>query len=292
VLTLLAPAKLNLTLEVIGKRDDGYHEIRSVVQTIGLCDRLLFQTSRKTEYSSNMPEWVPQQSLVPRAVDLVREATGYAGEVTVRVDKRIPLMSGLGGDSSDAAAVLRGLDRLWELNLPQEKLRELASGLGSDVALFLYGGTVLIEGRGEKVTPLPPLSTMWVVLVLPEMPREPGKTGRAYTGLESGDFTSGQATERLVEVLKTSRDLASSLLCNAFERSAYTGSPKLAACREQMLSAGAGNVHLAGSGPAQFTLLKEMTEAEGLHDRLIRQGMEAYLAETLTTEEWLNWFTG
>ena len=288
MLTLQAPAKLNLTLEVVGKRDDGYHEIRSVVQTIGLCDRLLFQASQQTEYSSNMPEWVPQQSLVPRAVDLVREATGCNLGVEIQVEKYIPLMSGLGGDSSDAAVVLRGLNRLWELNLSQEKLRELASRLGSDVALFLYGGTVMIEGRGEKVTPLPSLPTMWVVLVLPEVPREPGKTGRAYANLQEAEYTDGRTTERLVETLKTGKDFAPSRLFNTFERSAYAGSSELVACRERMLAAGADNVHLAGSGPALFTLIKKRTEAEGLHDRLSRPGMEVYLAEMPATGEWLN----
>ena len=288
MLILLAPAKLNLTLEVVGKRDDGYHEIRSVVQTIGLCDRLLFQASQQTEYSSNMPEWVPQQSLVPRAVDLVREATGCNLGVEIQVEKYIPLMSGLGGDSSDAAAVLRGLNGLWELNLSQEKLRELASRLGSDVALFLYGGTVMIEGRGEKVTPLPSLPTMWVVLVLPEVPREPGKTGRAYANLQEAEYTDGRTTERLVETLKTGKDFAPSRLFNTFERSAYAGSSELVACRERMLAAGADNVHLAGSGPALFTLIKKRTEAEGLHDRLSRPGMEVYLAEMPATGEWLN----
>ena len=288
MLILLAPAKLNLTLEVVGKRDDGYHEIRSVVQTIGLCDRLLFQASQQTEYSSNMPEWVPQQSLVPRAVDLVREATGCNLGVEIQVEKYIPLMSGLGGDSSDAAVVLRGLNRLWELNLSQEKLRELASRLGSDVALFLYGGTVMIEGRGEKVTPLPSLPKMWVVLVLPEVPREPGKTGRAYANLQEAEYTDGRTTERLVETLKTGKDFAPSRLFNTFERSAYAGSSELVACRERMLAAGADNVHLAGSGPALFTLIKKRTEAEGLHDRLSRPGMEVYLAEMPATGEWLN----
>lgn len=288
MLTLQAPAKLNLTLEVVGKRDDGYHEIRSVVQTIGLCDRLLFQASQQTEYSSNMPEWVPQQSLVPRAVDLVREATGCNLGVEIQVEKYIPLMSGLGGDSSDAAVVLRGLNRLWELNLSQEKLRELASRLGSDVALFLYGGTIMIEGRGEKVTPLPSLPKMWVVLVLPEVPREPGKTGRAYANLQEAEYTDGRTTERLVETLKTGKDFAPSRLFNTFERSAYAGSSELVACRERMLAAGADNVHLAGSGPALFTLTKERTEAEGLHDRLSRPGMEVYLAEMPATGEWLN----
>ena len=288
MLILLAPAKLNLTLEVVGKRDDGYHEIRSVVQTIGLCDRLLFQASQQTEYSSNMPEWVPQQSLVPRAVDLVREATGCNLGVEIQVEKYIPLMSGLGGDSSDAAVVLRGLNRLWELNLSQEKLRELASRLGSDVALFLYGGTIMIEGRGEKVTPLPSLPKMWVVLVLPEVPREPGKTGRAYANLQEAEYTDGRTTERLVETLKTGKDFAPSRLFNTFERSAYAGSSELVACRERMLAAGADNVHLAGSGPALFTLIKERTEAEGLLGRLSRPGMEVYLAEMPATGEWLN----
>jgi len=203
MLTVQAPAKLNLTLEVLGKRDDGYHEIRSVVQTIGLYDLLHFKSGTGTVYESDSEEWIAENSLVSKAVELVRNETGRMDGINIRVEKRIPLMSGLGGDSSGAAAVLKGLDQLWTLNLPREKLHELASRLGSDVALFLYGGTVLMEGRGERITPLPSIPAMCIVLVLPEVRPEPGKTARAYAGLAAGDFTNGASTDRLVEILNT-----------------------------------------------------------------------------------------
>ena len=285
MLTVEAPAKLNLTLEVLGRRDDGYHEIRSVVQTIGLCDRLHFRSSGGTEFRSDLPEWVPEQSLVPRTVDVLRDSTACPQAANIELEKRIPLMSGLGGDSSDAAAVLRGLNWLWALNLSRERLQELATRLGSDVALFLYGGTVLMAGRGEKVTPLPSLPATWVVVVLPDVPREPGKTRRAYASLRSEDFTDGQVTSRLGDVIRSGGELRPSLLFNAFEARAFEASSELAACREQMLAAGAGNVRLAGSGPALFTLSEDRSGAEEAYRRLRQKGMECYLVETATAGE-------
>jgi len=281
MLTVSAPAKLNMTLEVLGKRQDGYHEIRSVVQAVNLCDRLRFRLSDVTEFRCDMPGWVPEKSLVSKATDLLRETTGCPSGVIIDVEKRIPLMSGLGGDSSDAAAVLRGLSRLWKLDLPQERLLELAGQLGSDVAFFLHGGTALIEGRGEIATALPPLPDTWVVLVLPSVPRKPGKTRRAYARLEASDYTDGQITERLLAVLKTGGEFTPSLLFNVFERIAFASPSEIDGYRRQMMSAGANDVHLAGSGPALFTLVKERPAAKGLYDHLQQQGTETYLAQTL-----------
>jgi len=280
VLTIEAPAKLNLTLEVLGKRPDGYHEIRSVVQTIDLCDRLHFQAGNRTEYKSSMLEWVAEDSLVSKAVTLLKDATGCTSGVSIEVEKHIPLLSGLGGDSSDAAAVLVGLNRLWELDLSQERLLGLAAELGSDVALFLHGGTALIEGRGEVVTPLLPLSGAWFVLVLPGVPRQPGKTGRAYAGLKESDYTGGQYTGAMVEILKGGGRLEPSILFNVFERTVFEGSQAIAECRQQVINAGAGNIHLAGSGPALFTLARDKETAKRLYERLSQQGMETYLVKT------------
>ena len=281
MLTIQAPAKLNLTLEVLSKRDDGYHEIRSVVQTISLYDVLHFEQDTGTVYESDSAEWSAEDSLVLKAVELVRKETGRKDGLKVRIEKRIPLMSGLGGDSSGAAAVLKGLDRFWALNLGREKLHELASELGSDVAFFLYGGTALIEGRGERITPLPPLPAMWVILVLPEVQTGPGKTARAYARLETGDFTKGKSTDLLVKTLHSGEYPAPSLLFNAFEHSSFTAYPELVACREHMAAAGAEYIHLAGSGPALFTLTEHKPAAQRLHDQLKRQGIHVHLAETI-----------
>ncbi|MFQ5997490.1 MAG: 4-(cytidine 5'-diphospho)-2-C-methyl-D-erythritol kinase [Dehalococcoidales bacterium] len=281
-LTVLAPAKLNLTLEVLGIRADGYHEIRSVFQTINLGDRLRFEPSQKITFKSDMPDWTPEKSLVAKAVSLLQETYEVSQGATIEVTKNIPLVSGLAGDSSDAAAALRGLNKLWELGLSLEKLLELAVRLGSDVAFFLYGGTALVEGRGEIVTPLPPLPQRWVVLVVPDVPRRPEKTKQLYASLKTSHYTDGQITQRLIDELKTGRE--PSTLFNAFENVAFTRFSKLKVYRDHILKIGAPNVHLCGSGPTLFTLFKDKAQAEDLYTRC-QQNMETYLVETLATTE-------
>jgi len=285
MLTVLAPAKLNLTLEVLAKRPDGFHEIRSVIQTINLCDSLHFKLSQNIEFRCDASDWIPEDSLVFKAASLLQEATGCCKGATIEVSKRIPLVSGLGGDSSDAAATLRGLNKLWELSLLRDELLKLAVQLGSDVAFFLYGGTALVEGRGEIVTPLPPLPHMWVVLAMPPVTRLPGKTKQLYASLKASHYTDGQITERLVGELREGREFTPSLLFNTFENVAFTRFSGLRVSRDHIMKIGATNVHLAGSGPALFTLVKDRSQAEDLYIRLKHQRMEPYLAETLTAVE-------
>lgn len=281
MLTVLAPAKLNLTLEVLAKRRDGFHEIRSVIQTINLCDYLRFQLSQNVTFKSNILNWIPEESMVSKAASLLQKTIGCPKGATIEVSKRIPLVSGLGGDSSDAAATLRGLNKLWGLGLLREKLLELAAQLGSDVAFFLYGGTALVEGRGEVVTPLPPLPRMWVILVVPPMPKLPRKTEKLYASLKTAHFTDGQITEILVKALKEGRGFKPSMLFNTFENVAFTRFAELSVYREHIVKIGAANVHLAGSGPALFTLMKDGAQAEELYLRLQQQGLESYLTDTL-----------
>ncbi len=278
MLTILAPAKLNLTLEVLARRPDGYHEIRSVIQTISLCDRLTFRANEQVEIKSGSPEWSAEKSLVSRAVNLVREASGVSKGIAIEIENRIPLISGLGGDSSAAAATLRGLNAVWELKLPEEKLIELAAQLGSDVPFFLCGGTALAEGRGEVVSALPAFPHRWVVLVMPDVPHPPGKTAKLYASLNAGHFTDGQITERMAKELKEGKE--PSALFNTFENVAFAGGAKLKVYRDHIRKMGAPHVHLAGSGPALFTLFKDKTQAEELYTRCKQQNMEAYLVET------------
>ncbi len=285
MLTVLAPAKLNLTLEVLAKRRDGFHEIRSVIQTINLCDSLHFQLSQNIEFKSSMPDLIPEDSLVSKATSLLRQATGCSNGATIEVSKRIPLVSGLGGDSSDAAATLRGLNKLWGLGLSPPELLELASQLGSDVAFFVYGGTAVVKGRGEVVTPLPPLPHMWVVLMVPPVPRMPGKTERLYASLKARHYTDGQITDRLVAWLTGGGEVTPSSLSNVFDDVALDSFTGLGEYWQQFLEAGAQEVHLAGSGPSLFALIKDKAQAEKLYLNLQQQGLESYLTDTLTTVE-------
>jgi len=282
MLTIPAPAKLNLTLEVLSRRLDGYHEIRSVIQTISLCDQLTFQVSPSVDIRPDSPQWSAEKSLVSHTVNLVRESTGLTRGIAIEIENRVPLLSGLGGASSAAAATLRGLNQVWELNLPQTRLLELAAKLGSDVSFFLYGGTAMMAGRGEVVTPLSPLPRHWVVLVMPDVPRPPGKTAKLYASLNTSHFTDGQITQRMVNELREGKE--PSVLFNTFENVAFAGGAELKVYRDHIRKLGAPHVHLAGSGPALFTLFKDKAEAEELYTRCKHQNMETYLVETMNRD--------
>ena len=292
MITVTAPAKINLTLEVMGKRADGFHEIRSVLQTINLCDLLSFQagdkpfdsTQDRLKFKSDSPGWIAERSLVAKTARLLQETTGCSQGAIITVEKRIPLVGGLGGDSSDAAATLQGLNQLWELELPKNKLLELAYKLGSDVAFFLDGGTALAEGRGEIVTSLPPLPRMWVVLVIPDISRLPEKTRQLYESLNPSHYTDGEITRQMAAKLREGREPPVGLLFNTFENVAFDIFAGLSDYREHMVKAGASQVHLAGSGPTLFTLLKDKARAEELYRHLKEQKLESYLTETFTPE--------
>ncbi|MFC1937180.1 4-(cytidine 5'-diphospho)-2-C-methyl-D-erythritol kinase [Chloroflexota bacterium] len=285
MLIIPAPAKINLTLEVLGRRPDGFHEIRSVVQTIALCDTFSFEPGQDIEFCCANTGWVATQSLVTKAVALLQKTTACSKGAIINVDKRIPLASGLGGDSSDAAAILRGLNQLWELGLSRESLFGLASQLGSDVPFFLHGGTALLQGRGEVVTPLPPLPHTWVILVNPSIPRMQGKTKQLYDSLKTAHYTDGQINGRLIEALEAGKGFTPSLLFNTFENVAFAHFAGLSVYRSHIGKVGATNVHLTGSGPALFTLVEDRNEAEDLCTRLQQQSMETYLVGTQAAVE-------
>ncbi|MFQ5825994.1 MAG: 4-(cytidine 5'-diphospho)-2-C-methyl-D-erythritol kinase, partial [Dehalococcoidia bacterium] len=273
-----APAKLNLTLEVLRRRPDGYHEIRSVIQAIDLCDTIWLEPAEDIHLQCSEPALQSSDNLAYRAASLLREAPGGGKGALVRLEKRIPLASGLGGGSSDAAAVLLGLNELWGLALPLERLEALAARLGSDVPFFLHRGAALVEGRGERVTPLPPPPEFWAVLLRPTLPAISQKTQTLYNSLRAASFTGGEFSQRLVESLRRGSGLAPSLLFNVFESIAFEVYPDLEGYQKRLLASGAGSVHLAGSGPVLFTLAEGKSQAEEICGSLRRQGMEAYTA--------------
>jgi 4-diphosphocytidyl-2-C-methyl-D-erythritol kinase len=281
MITLKAPAKINLTLEVLRKRPDGFHEIRSVLQTVDLSDTLYIQSGKGISFRCDMDGWSAQQSLLSRVVALLQEETGCTLGADVRIEKRIPLLSGLGGDSSGAAALLKGLNELWKLNLSDKKLTDLASQLGSDVAFFLKGGTALAQGRGEILSPLPPPQKLWVLLVFPDIHVGPGKTARMYASLKPSHFTDGSITQKLAESLKKGKPFDGSLLFNTFENVAFEIFNGLDVYKEHLVKLGAPVVHLAGSGPTLFTLVEDKSVAEDLHKRCKNQGIRSCLTNTL-----------
>ncbi len=283
-LTTIAPAKINWTLEVVGKRDDGYHEIRSVMQTIELHDELSFEPSDAIEvtYEGREP---PEGDLVARATSVFARQTGGRG-ARINVRKRVPEAAGLGGGSSDAAATLRALNRIWGAGYTDEPLAEIGSELGSDVAFFSHGGTALAEGRGERVTPLADAPQSWLVLLVPAISL-PEKTRAMYSALGADDFTDGSRTAALVERLAAGSGIEDEMLYDAFERAAYEQFLGLGKFRDWLIEAGARSVHLCGSGPALFALASGEPEARAIRGRLNRQrhGERVHVVRTVGRAE-------
>jgi 4-diphosphocytidyl-2-C-methyl-D-erythritol kinase len=279
-----APAKINWTLEVLGRRDDGYHEVRSILQTVDITDEITLQAADGLTLNVNGARSDAEDDLALRAAQVIAEAAGRPPHLTIDLTKRIPVAAGLGGGSSDATAVLRGANRLWGLNLGAERITALAATLGSDPPFFVNGGTALAEGRGEYVTPLLDITPSWLVLLVPPM-EVPDKTRRMYHALERGDFSDGAVTGELARRIQQRRGLEEEHVRNAFERPAYEVFRGLAACRDALLHAGARRVHLAGAGPTLFAIARDEGEARQIAERLTARRGKVIVGKTLSAAE-------
>ncbi len=276
----LAPAKINLTLEVLARRDDGYHEVRSVMQALDLADTLYFNQADATRIEADIPGWEADKSLMTRAVASLQQATGCQRGVEITVEKRVPLTSGLGGDSSDAAAALLGLNDLWRTGLTTGRLHELAAELGSDVPFFLAGGTQLARGRGQELAPLAPLAAMPVVLLSPDIAMPENKTARVFAALKSRHFTAGDYTDRVVTARGAGPCYSPEHGFNAFDEVAARVFPKISRYVSDFVAAGAGRIQLAGAGPTLYWLAPDLVLAEAVQRGLERRGHRAHLAWT------------
>jgi len=280
MLNVYAPAKINLVLEVLSKYDDDYHQISSVIQAVSLCDVLKFQLAEGISFECSELS-LEQGNLVTRAAMLLKKFTKCDKGVGIKLRKNIPWGVGLGGGSSDAAATLLTLNKLWGLELSPSELARLAFRLGSDVSFFIYGGTALVEGKGEKVTPLPSLRTTWFVLLVPPLPKIKEKTGQLYGKLNDSYYTEGEYVHSGLLSLRQKRTIAPRLIFNVFEKVAYDFFPELAEYKRIFEQVGARTVHMTGSGPCLFTSVSRKEKAESLCLRLRGQGMECYVVSSL-----------
>ena len=285
MLTLKAFAKVNLVFEVLGKRADGYHEIASIMQTVSLYDVLTLEPASQIRLNFSLPGLPDHANIVFKAAQALKEVTGFGGGVVIGLEKNIPMGAGLGGGSSDAAAVLRGLNRLWQLELTREQLAVIGAGLGSDVPFFVYGGTCLAEGRGERVTPLADLEQTWFVLLRPDLAVSSGKTATLYRLVKPGHYTSGDLSAGIRELFENRVERKPGPLYNVFEKVAPGAFPGLGKYMEEFRRAGAPEVHLAGSGPVLFTMLNDERQASGIHANLLATGLESYLVTSVGREE-------
>ena len=281
MVTVEANAKINLTLDILGKRPDGFHEVAMVMQSIGLHDTLTMEkTDGEIALSINVP-WLKadEKNLAWRAAELVRQEYGLTGGVRMELTKRIPIAAGLAGGSADAAAVLKGMNELYNLQMSEARLCELGAKLGSDIPFCLMGGTMLATGRGEVLTRLADMPETWVVLA---KPRISVSTAWAYQNYDEQGAECHPDNEAIKKAIaRGNRKAVAGLLCNVLESVTIKKYDVIADYKQMMLDKGAMASMMSGSGPTVFGLARNREQAEAIAN-VLRQNTNADVFVTRT----------
>ncbi|MDC3414872.1 4-(cytidine 5'-diphospho)-2-C-methyl-D-erythritol kinase [Aquibacillus sp. 3ASR75-11] len=276
-----APAKINLTLDVLHKRPDHYHEVEMVMTTIDLADRIeLIELQEDIIEIRSENRFVPndERNLAYRAAKLIKDRYHIKHGVRIYIDKQIPVAAGLAGGSSDAAAVLRGLNRLWSLHISVKELAALGSQIGSDVSFCVYGSTAIARGRGEHITELPAPPSCWVVLAKPEIGVS---TQSIYQNLQPNRLihpdTAGMINAikdgNYIDVCKKTGNVLESVTLSLY--------PEVKQIKAQMEKSGADAVLMSGSGPTVFALVQQENRAYRIYNGLRGFCNEVYVVRML-----------
>ena len=284
--TARAHAKINLDLRVLGARPDGYHELRTVFQSIELHDEITCIARKGPLAIRTRAAGVPtdQRNLVWQAAVALWRAIGGEGEprdLAITLDKRTPVQAGLGGGSSNGAAALRALSRLWGVSLDASQLREVASELGADVPFSLCGGTALGLGRGDEIYPLMDLPKHWLVLVLPPFGVS---TAEAYAWYDE-DRTAGYRTSQMPQSPGLPWPSRAAQLINDLEGPVSRRHPEITAIKTTLRASGAVGAAMSGSGSTVFGLFRTRFEAFAALPPLARLGWKAIVTRTLSRDE-------
>jgi 4-diphosphocytidyl-2-C-methyl-D-erythritol kinase len=275
-----AYAKINLTLEVLGRLPSGYHEIRSVMQTVDIVDTLTLKklTTRGLQLRCNdMSIFVTRDNTVNRAIDLLEEDVGKKSGLDVVIEKNIPLGSGLSGGSSNGAAMLKGLNELWKLNYNKEKLMDLAKHVGSDVPFHIVEGTALCLGVGDIIQPISPLPDVYIVIAYPNLRIS---TRDAYRNITIKQKDENLSKLMVKEIQNQNLGNISKLLFNDFEGLILKEYPKIREIKYRMLYKKPLGALLTGTGSAVYCLTRTREHAQDIADSLTG------LAETYITKNY------
>lgn len=271
-----APAKINLTLDVLHKRVDGYHEVEMIMTTVDLADRVWLRSKDDGKITiKSSVQYVPndRKNLAFQAAELIKRTYGIRLGVEITLDKKIPVSAGLAGGSTDAAATLRGLNRLWSLGLSLDELAVLGEQIGSDVAFCVYGGTALATGRGELIKNLPTPPNCWVVLAKPSIAVS---TASIYGNLDLSAIAHPN-TPAMTEALANSdyKGMCGAL-GNVLEQVTMELYPEVVILKEQMKKFGADAVLMSGSGPTVFGLVEHESRVPRIYNGLKGFCQEVY----------------
>ena len=266
---LKAMAKINLGLDVLRRRSDGYHDLRMIMQTVYLSDQI--EIAEKTEPGITVATnigYLPvnEDNLVYKAAKLLMEEFGVAQGVHIRLKKYIPVAAGLAGGSSDAAAVLVGINRMFRLGLSKEELKKRGVKIGADVPYCIMRGTALAEGIGDVLTPLPAAPDMYVVLAKPPIHVS---TGFVYTNLKADQLAYHPDIDAQTDAIRAGDGYAmAKLMGNVLETVTIPAYPVIEEIKEEMKRAGALGAMMSGSGPTVFGLFDDAKKAQATYEEL------------------------
>ena len=272
MITLQAYAKINLSLDVVGRLENGYHLVRMIMQTIGICDELSFERTdgeiRITANDGDLP--LGEDNLIYRAAVMIRDRF-HTGGVSVHLEKRIPVAAGMAGGSTDAACTLKAMNQLYDLRLSEEELRELGVKLGADVPYCIMGGTALSEGIGEVLTPIAPMSDCFLLVAKPEINVS---TKYVYEQLDSHEIPLHPDVDGMRRAIedKNVRKMAK-LLGNVLQTVTIERYPIVEELKQVMLEQGALGSLMSGSGPSTFGIFDDEEKAKAAAERIKALGL-------------------
>ncbi|MEG0384745.1 4-(cytidine 5'-diphospho)-2-C-methyl-D-erythritol kinase [Solibacillus cecembensis] len=281
MLYVKAPAKINLTLDVLYKRPDNYHEVEMIMTTVDLADRIGLETRKDGQIKIvSADRFVPDdnRNFAYQAAELLKNTYGLSEGVTITIEKQIPIAAGLAGGSSDAAATLRGLNELWNLNLSLDELAEHGAKIGSDVSFCVYGGTALATGRGEKIKELSVPPTCWVILAKPKIGVS---TAEIYGGLKVDNIEHPNTTKMIEAIENNDYPLLCESVGNVLESVTFELYPEVVTIKEQMQRFGADAVLMSGSGPTVFGLVDHEARVSRIYNGLRGFCEEVYVVRML-----------
>lgn len=275
----MAGAKVNLALEILARRDDGYHELATVLQAVDLSDRLVIEDADALALRVSDPALpADETNLALRAAITLAKTAGVERGARITLDKRIPRAAGLGGGSADAAAVLIGLNRLWRLRWPVARLAEIAASLGMDVPFFLYGGAALATGRGERLRRVDGFSFALVLV-------NPGfgiSTAEAYRAVTPALYTDGRRARQMAADVGTGwRAGVARGLYNALEAAVAPRYPEIARMKAALVAAGALGAAMSGSGATVFGIARSLEHARQIQSRVQRASWSVWAVRAL-----------
>lgn len=275
-------AKINLVLNCLGKREDGYHELSSIMQAISLHDNINIAPAEGIEITVNHPK-VPtdEKNFAYLAAKLIMEKYKIINGVKIDIDKCIPIEAGLAGGSTNAAGVILGMNKLFKLNMTLKEMYNIAEKIGSDVPFCLEGPTALATGRGEKIISAPECPSLWVVLLKPDFGV---KTAKVYQNMKEYMFKDIKNTDEFIEALaKCDKDYILSNMANTLEKSTFELYPKVKEYKDYFME-NASAVLMAGSGPTIFAVFKNKEEAERFKSIIPEEYGKTYLASTISNQ--------